>query len=95
MFEVQKYYTDKLKALSEQKQKHAEAHNKEAKIYENLKKKKDTIKETFDRANKKDLQLQEDMTNKNKSRKKTKEQIAEEKKKLIKLKNLPQENEKV
>lgn len=63
--------------------------------YDNLKKKKDDISEAFNRANNKDIQLQESMTQMNKTRKKTKEMIIEEKKKLDKLERVPEESRKV
>lgn len=90
---IQKEFTDKLKALNEQKQKHLDEQNEEGKEYEELKKKKENLSQAFDNANKKDVQLQENLVSKNKARKKTKEQIAEEKKKLTKLEKVPKENQ--
>lgn len=63
--------------------------------YENLQKKKEDITTAFNRANNKDIQLQETMTQMNKTRKKTKEMIVEEKKKYEKLERVPEENKKV
>lgn len=93
MFVIQKEFIDKLKALKEQKQKHLEEQNEEGNVYEELKKKKESLSQAFDNANKRDVQLQENLVSKNKARKKTKQQIAEEKQKLEKLEKVPKENE--
>lgn len=53
------------------------------------------MKEAFAKASRKDEQLLADMTQLNKTRKKTKELLAEEQKKLAKFERIPQENEKV
>ncbi|XP_066249114.1 structural maintenance of chromosomes protein 4 [Euwallacea similis] len=94
VLEIQNQYKERLRTLTEEKQKHCEIQDKEATIYENLKKKKEELKEAFDKASKKDVQLQEEMTSKNNARKKTKGQIAAEKEKLLKLENVPNENAK-
>ncbi|CAG9764069.1 unnamed protein product [Ceutorhynchus assimilis] len=89
----QKQLMDQLKALEEQKKEHLGKQDEEGKIYENLKKRNESIKESIDKAKKKDVQLQEDMTNKNKQRKKTKELIVTDKQNLDRLKTVPQESE--
>ncbi|ENN71991.1 hypothetical protein YQE_11282, partial [Dendroctonus ponderosae] len=91
---VQKQFDDQLKTLKAQKQECKDRQDKEAMIYENLKHKKESIKEAFDKANKKDILLQANMTNKIEARKRKKQQIVEEKKKLVKLEAVPEENEK-
>lgn len=53
------------------------------------------MKESFDVANKKDIELQADMTQLNKKRKKIKEQLEEERKKLENLEQIPEKNRKV
>lgn len=53
------------------------------------------MKEAFDRANNKDMNLQADMIQLNKTRKKTNELLNEERKKLANLQRVPEENEKV
>lgn len=63
--------------------------------YESLEKRRDTLKEAFDKANNKDMQLLADMTQVNKTRKKTKELLTEEQKKFEKLERIPEENEQV
>lgn len=63
--------------------------------YQNLEKRKESLKEAFDKANNKDVQLHANMTEINKKRKKTKELLAEEQKKFIKLERVPEENERV
>lgn len=63
--------------------------------YEDLEQKKETLKEAFNAANKKDMQLLADMTNANNKRKSTKQLLAEEQNKLVKLEKIPEENQKV
>lgn len=63
--------------------------------YEALKKRKDDLKEAFNKANRKDEQLLADMTQLNQTRKKTKELLLQEEQKLIKLEKIPEENKKV
>lgn len=92
---VQKQLDDQLKDLKEQKQGCKRRQDKEAMIYENLKQKKEGIQEAAAKADKKDVLLQENMTNKIEARKRTKQQIVEAKKKLEKLKAVPEENQKV
>lgn len=53
------------------------------------------MSEAFDKANNKDIQLKETMMQMNTKRKKTKELIVEEKKKLEKLEKVPNESKKV
>lgn len=60
-----------------------------------LQTRKDKMKESFDVANKKDIELQADMTQRNKNRKKIKEQLEEERKKLENLEQIPEKNRKV
>lgn len=63
--------------------------------YDSLKKRKEELKEAFNKANRKDQQLLADMKQLNQTRKKTKELLAQEEKTLIKLEKIPEENEKV
>ncbi|KAF5302895.1 hypothetical protein FQA39_LY02075 [Lamprigera yunnana] len=73
----------------------AEQNLKEAsKKCEIIQKKSDKIKEAFDVANNKDIQFQAEMVQINKTRKKTKETLAEERKKLIGFQKVPDENKK-
>lgn len=60
-----------------------------------MEQRKETLKEAFNTANKKDMQLLADMTNLNNKRKSTKHLLAEEQKKFQKLEKVPEENEKV
>ncbi|KAK9877855.1 hypothetical protein WA026_020085 [Henosepilachna vigintioctopunctata] len=62
--------------------------------YNTLMKKKSTLKEAFDKASNKDVQLQAEMVQVNKNRKKTMDLLAEEKKKLIQYEGIPSESEK-
>ncbi|XP_066152945.1 structural maintenance of chromosomes protein 4 isoform X2 [Euwallacea fornicatus] len=95
VLEIQNQYKERLQILTQEKQNHCETQDKEAAIYENLKKKKEDLKDAFDKASKKDVQLQEEMTSKNNARKKTKGQIVAEKEKLLRLENVPNENAKL
>ncbi|XP_030750331.1 structural maintenance of chromosomes protein 4 [Sitophilus oryzae] len=90
---AQKIVDDKLKEFAETKEKYMQTQDREAKIYEHLKKKKESISEAYNNADKKDMQLQADMTSTNNRRKKNKETIVLEKKKLTKLENVPKESE--
>lgn len=58
-------------------------------------KKKEELKDAFNKANRKDEQLLADMKQLNETRKKTKELLAQEEKTLIKLERIPEESEKV
>lgn len=62
---------------------------------EQLQKRKEGLSEAFNKANNKDIQLTEAMTQLNNTRKKNKVLILEEKKKLDKLKQVPTESQKV
>lgn len=53
---------------------------------------KDRLKEAFAVASNKDVQLTEDMGQINKTRKKTKELLKEERKKLLELNEIPEKN---
>lgn len=63
--------------------------------YENLEKLRDKLKEAYNVASNKDVQLQADMVQTNNNRKKTKKLLEEEKKKLDDLEKVPEKNEKV
>lgn len=63
--------------------------------HENLVKRKDALKEAFNKASRKDEQLLADMTQLNNTRKKTKALLAQEEKKLTELETIPEKNEKV
>ena len=63
--------------------------------YDKLTRKKDQLKEAFNAADKKDVQLQAEMVQTNNNRKKYKQQLEDERKKLAQLQNVPDENKKV
>ncbi|KAK5646128.1 hypothetical protein RI129_004592 [Pyrocoelia pectoralis] len=90
---AQKELAEKL--VNIQKDKHQrEINMKEAcKKYDTLQKRNESVKEAFDVANNRDIQLQAEMTQINKTRKKTKELLAEEHKKLAEYGKIPHENE--
>ncbi|KAF5289359.1 hypothetical protein FQR65_LT11870 [Abscondita terminalis] len=89
---VQKELITKLTEIQNEKSE-ADQHLREsAKKCDALKKRSDKIKEAFDVANNRDVQLQAEMTQLNKTRKKTKELLAEERKKLIEFQKTPEEN---
>ncbi|KAF7268607.1 hypothetical protein GWI33_018297 [Rhynchophorus ferrugineus] len=90
---AQKAVDEQLADLDAKKRVFMGTQEKEAKVYEHLKKKKEEITKAYDNADKKDVQLQADMTSTNNRRKKTKETIAAEKKKLARLENAPKESQ--
>ncbi|KAJ8970615.1 hypothetical protein NQ314_001150 [Rhamnusium bicolor] len=92
VLEVQKVFIENLKKLREGKAEKDKILKQQSERYENLQKRKDSLTEAFNKANNKDIQLQETMTQMNKTRKKTKEMIIEEKKKLEKLERVPEES---
>ncbi|XP_968011.2 structural maintenance of chromosomes protein 4 [Tribolium castaneum] len=84
-----------LKTISDEKTEKEKILKQEAGKYEKLQQKKDQLKDAFNAADKKDAQLQAEMTNTNNNRKKFKQQLEDEKKKLIKLQKVPEENAKL
>lgn len=60
--------------------------------FQKLEKNKEKLKEAYDAADKKDIQLQAEMTQSNTNRKKMKQQLEEERKKLAKLESVPEES---
>lgn len=63
--------------------------------YNSLTKRKNHLKEAFEKANNKDVELQTEMVQVNKNRKKTMQLLAEEKKKLEQYERTPAESERV
>lgn len=63
--------------------------------YQHLEKRKEELTEAFNKANNKDIQLIETMTQTNTTRKKTKELILEEKKRLENLNEVPEKTKAV
>lgn len=63
--------------------------------YQALNKRREDLKVAFNKASNKDDSLLNDMTRLNITRKKTKELLLQEEKKLIKLEKIPEENQKV
>jgi chaperonin cofactor prefoldin len=63
--------------------------------YEKLQHRKEQMKEAFNAADKKDVQLQAEMVQTNTNRKKYKQQLDEEKKKLAQLEKVPEDNKNV
>ena len=63
--------------------------------YEKFQNQKELTTTAFDNASNKDLQLQEEMERINKNRKKMKEALAEERKKIIQYEKIPSESERV
>ncbi|KAJ8956971.1 hypothetical protein NQ318_012135 [Aromia moschata] len=92
--ETQKEFIEKINKLHGEKLEKDKVLKQEAERYEVLQKRKENLSEAFNKANNKDIQLQETMTQMNKTRKKTKEMIIEEKKKLEKLEKVPEESKK-
>jgi chaperonin cofactor prefoldin len=60
-----------------------------------LQHRKEQMKEAFNAADKKDVQLQAEMVQTNTNRKKYKQQLEEEKKKLAQLEKVPEDNKNV
>ncbi|XP_056633945.1 structural maintenance of chromosomes protein 4 [Diorhabda sublineata] len=94
ILEEQQDYEENLKKLNEEKAEKEKILKKKASTYEHLRKRKEDLTEAFNKANNKDVQLQETMMQTNNTRKKTKELLIEEKKKLEKLQKVPEESEK-
>ncbi|CAH1155594.1 unnamed protein product [Phaedon cochleariae] len=92
VLEIQKKFEIELKNLSDEKHEKAKILKQESAKYGNLESRRDGISEAFNKANNKDIQLQETMTQMNNTRKRTKEMIVEEKKKLEKLEKVPEES---
>lgn len=63
--------------------------------YDTLQKKRDSLKKAFEKANAKDYELQTSMEQVNLARKKFKQQIVNEQKKLSELENLPEKSARV
>ncbi|CAH2012044.1 unnamed protein product [Acanthoscelides obtectus] len=91
--EVQKKFLDTLADIEHKRKEKAKDLHVESARYEALQKRKEELNEAFNNANKKDIQLQENMVQMNTRRKKTKELLAQEKKKLDKLERTPEETE--
>ncbi|KAK4886823.1 hypothetical protein RN001_003094 [Aquatica leii] len=91
---AQKELIDKLTEIHNEKCTAEQSLKESSKKYELLQKRSEKIKEAFDVANNKDVQLQAEMTQINKTRKKNKELVVEENKKLAELQRIPEENRK-
>ncbi|RZC39072.1 structural maintenance of chromosomes protein 4, partial [Asbolus verrucosus] len=85
---------NRLKTLAQEKSEKEKSLKHEAAKYETLTKTRDKLKEAFNNADKKDVQLQAEMTQTNTNRKKFKTQLEEEKKKLAQLERVPEESKK-
>nr|XP_023017853.1 structural maintenance of chromosomes protein 4 [Leptinotarsa decemlineata]XP_023017854.1 structural maintenance of chromosomes protein 4 [Leptinotarsa decemlineata] len=94
VLEIQKGFEENMEKLNKEKHDKEKILKQESEKYEKLQNRKDTLTEAFNKANNKDIQLQESMTQTNTTRKKTKELIVEEKKKLEKLGKVPEESKK-
>ncbi|XP_044758906.1 structural maintenance of chromosomes protein 4 [Coccinella septempunctata] len=91
---VKNEISGKIESITKSKVEKEEALNKESEKYSSLQKRKNKLKEAFERANNKDVELQAEMVQVNKNRKKTMELLAEEKKKLQQYEKTPEESEK-
>ncbi|XP_060526989.1 structural maintenance of chromosomes protein 4 [Cylas formicarius] len=92
VLEEQKNYTEKLEKLSNLQNEKQQIMDNMARVCDTLKKKKDAFSVEFNQVEKRDVQLQEDGTNKSKKRKQTKELIIQEKNKLLQLEAVPEQN---
>lgn len=63
--------------------------------FQNLQRKREQIQDAYNAADKKDVQLQADMKQLNTNRKKWKEQLAVERKKLQQFESVPEKNQAV
>ncbi|CAG9859333.1 unnamed protein product [Phyllotreta striolata] len=81
---------EKLKNITGQKEEKNAILKQKSATYELLQKRKEGITEAFNTANNRDLKLQEKMVSTNANRKKIKQQIINENKRLEKLQNAPQ-----
>lgn len=88
----EKEIKESIKRVQGEKKEREEKFSEQAKKYEILKKRKEDLKDAFDKANKKDINIQAEMTETNKRRKKVNELIHGEKSKLEDFKKLPQRN---
>ncbi|GJQ67663.1 putative structural maintenance of chromosomes protein [Trypoxylus dichotomus] len=88
----QKEFINKINTINENKKKHESVYNTCLTSYEDLRKKKDMLKDAFEKANTKDYQLQTNMQQTNMSRKKFKQQLITENKKLNELEHLPEKS---
>ncbi|CAG9833958.1 unnamed protein product [Diabrotica balteata] len=88
----QKAFEDNLQQIHEKKIEKETLLKEKSATYEHLKTRKESLTDAFNKANNKDIQLQETMTQTNTTRKKTKELIVAEKAKLEKLKKVPEES---
>ncbi|XP_067015599.2 structural maintenance of chromosomes protein 4 [Anabrus simplex] len=85
---------EKIKEIQSKKKEMTKEIDSITKEYGAICAKKDAMNEKFNAANAKDMQLQEDINQLSKSRKKTKELLAEERKKLQTLEQAPEKAEK-
>ncbi|KAB0799073.1 hypothetical protein PPYR_06953 [Photinus pyralis] len=90
---AQNELAEKLAKTHQEKQEGEHNFKEACKKCENLRKRTEKLKEAFGVANNRDIQLQAEMTQTNKTRKKTKELLAEEQKKLVEYERMPKENE--
>ncbi|KAJ3660188.1 hypothetical protein Zmor_004654 [Zophobas morio] len=85
---------ESLKEIAKQKGEKEDTLRQKSLKYDKLTRKKDQLKEAFNAADKKDVQLQAEMVQTNNNRKKYKQQLEDERKKLAQLQNVPDENKK-